>query len=923
TRLPLPWEGAKSNPSKRHRDRLNQELGKLSSLLPFPEDVRARLDKLSVLRLIVGYLKVKNYFTALSASHQALDGFLVAVTEDGCVFYVSPTVQDYLGFHQSDVIYQSVFELIHKEDRATFQSQFLWPPDTTPTSRAEQDTCCKLPRLQHLSLEEPSYLERSFVCRFRCLLDNSSGFLELNFHGHLKFLPGKNNSSEDGIPTSPQLTLFAVATPRQPFTIVELQNKTVFFQTKHKLDFTPIACDSRGKVVLGYTDSELYRRGSGYQFIHAADAMYCAENHMRMIRPGESGLTVFRLLTKRAGWLWVQSNAHLVFRGGRPECIVARQRALTDVEGEDHLRKRALQGPFAFTTGEAILYESSLPGPLTALPTRKRTRARMGPPTDQGSVCTGALLGATRQQDESAYLCCLAPASRGSALERQGSHDKCEDKQEKGEEEEDCSLLTLIESLLEKDMEEQPDLCSTLQHLDVTDLDQSLWGKSLLRADSDTAGSQTCCLLPPSQERGPHSKEEALFHGSGNVGSPLPDSTTASQTPKPQSSLDAGQPAMAVTPPQNRGTVPNYLHAHTQHCLTSSSTLQSPPWWQPRHSQVAPLGLGMFKKPTPFDLISLPEAPSPSQSAQLFQSNCALSLPLGQNVPGHLAQPGLGNLDFCKESFPWTPSQSSQCQGPLNASESTSFANPCGTHSLDSIWDSHDQSQPVVVPVEVGAEQGAGEAQPDPVSSLWSTTADPCLLWGEPASGIPSNLCTSHPLVPHGALGPPQDTPGSQEQPPHFLGGSQLSGHPAYPPQALLHGPLATQGSSSAGLGLVTRQHQWVQMGLQTQEHCRQVREGTPGVQHLGGHLKDAGPQALQLSPFLSLESSSPGTGRSQGNSPAEPTRHSKDRLAIPAPSAVGQHQMQSSPAQPCLPALLIQPGHPPPCRAATASSPR
>ncbi|XP_047702850.1 aryl hydrocarbon receptor-like isoform X2 [Prionailurus viverrinus] len=374
---PQPPEGAKSNPSKRHRDRLNQELTKLTNLLPFPEDVRARLDKLSILRLIVGYLKVKSYFAAIlkdsiadcsgdppmnpgRSEHtspqvnaelfsegdlllQALNGFLMAVTEDGYVLYVSPTVQDYLGFHQSDVIYQSVFELIHKEDRAMFQSQFLWPPDAAPISReGEQDNhplpgenCLSLSgtptdSLQHQPLEDPSYLERSFVCRFRCLLDNSSGFLELNFHGHLKLLPGQNNRSEDGILMSPQLTLFAIATPRQPLTILELQNKTFLFQTKHKLDFTPIACDSRGKVVLGYTDSELCRKGSGYQFIHAADMMHCAENHVRMMRTGESGLTVFRLLTKQAGWLWVQSNARLVFRGGQPDCIVARQRALTE-----------------------------------------------------------------------------------------------------------------------------------------------------------------------------------------------------------------------------------------------------------------------------------------------------------------------------------------------------------------------------------------------------------------------------------------------------------------------------------------------------------------------------------------------------------------------------------------------------------------
>ena len=46
------------------------------------------------------------------------------------------------------------------------------------------------------------------------------------------------------------------------------------------------------------------------------------------MKTGESGLTVFRLLTKENHWKWVQANARLVYKNGKPEYIIVTQRPL-------------------------------------------------------------------------------------------------------------------------------------------------------------------------------------------------------------------------------------------------------------------------------------------------------------------------------------------------------------------------------------------------------------------------------------------------------------------------------------------------------------------------------------------------------------------------------------------------------------------
>ncbi|XP_017265592.1 aryl hydrocarbon receptor [Kryptolebias marmoratus] len=457
----LPAEGAKSNPSKRHRDRLNSELERLAGLLPFPEEVTASLDKLSILRLSVSYLRAKNFFSvALNSRNgesaaevndddderksgvtkkqisegelllQALNGFVLVITASGTIFYCSHTIQDYLGFHQTDVMHQNVYELVHTEDQQELRRNLHWAlnPLHATASATSQDSLQEMEPDSSSSLvaynpeqlppENSSFLERSFVCRFRCLLDNSSGFLALSIQGRLKFLHGQNQQQENGGKAVPQLALFAIATSLQPPAILEIRTKNMIFRTKHKLDFTPLACDAKGKIVLGYTEAELRVRGSGYQFIHAADMLYCAENHVRMIKTGESGLTVFRLLTKENRWKWVQANARLVYKNGKPDYIIATQRPLLDEEGGEHLRKRSMHLPFTYATGEALLYQSHHPiaGFIDRNQERNSSKSKKcrSDRLARDGLDPGSLLGALMSQDESVYVSQPAPEPKMS-----------------------------------------------------------------------------------------------------------------------------------------------------------------------------------------------------------------------------------------------------------------------------------------------------------------------------------------------------------------------------------------------------------------------------------------------------------------------------------------------------------------------------
>ncbi|KAG5679748.1 hypothetical protein PVAND_009290 [Polypedilum vanderplanki] len=149
--------------ARSRRGKENFEFYELAKLLPLPAAITSQLDKASIIRLTISYLKLRDFtghgdpqwnressntskilksisansarrttaslamelFEQHQGTHilQSLDGFALALAADGRFLYISETVSIYLGLSQVEMAGSSIFDYVHQGDHAEVAEQ--------------------------------------------------------------------------------------------------------------------------------------------------------------------------------------------------------------------------------------------------------------------------------------------------------------------------------------------------------------------------------------------------------------------------------------------------------------------------------------------------------------------------------------------------------------------------------------------------------------------------------------------------------------------------------------------------------------------------------------------------------------------------------------------------------------------------------
>uniref|UniRef100_A0A8D0GE12 Hypoxia inducible factor 3 subunit alpha n=1 Tax=Sphenodon punctatus TaxID=8508 RepID=A0A8D0GE12_SPHPU len=292
------------------------------------------------MRLTISYLRMHKLFTSgewseeVKAEEQvdayylkALDGFLMVLTEEGDMIYLSENVNKHLGLSQLELIGHSVFDFIHPCDQEELQD-VLSPRQSFSKKKKEVKT------------------ERSFSLRMKSTLTSrgrtvnlkSATWKVLHCAGHMRaYVPAKASSGtkepEGEFAELPLrcLVLICEAIPHPANIETPLDSGT--FLSRHSMDMKFTYCDDRIAKVAGYTPEDLLGC-SVYEYVHALDSDSISKTMHTLLSKGQAVTDQYRFLAKSGGYLWTQTQATVISnsKNSQPESVVCVHFVLSQVE---------------------------------------------------------------------------------------------------------------------------------------------------------------------------------------------------------------------------------------------------------------------------------------------------------------------------------------------------------------------------------------------------------------------------------------------------------------------------------------------------------------------------------------------------------------------------------------------------------------
>uniref|UniRef100_A0A8C1JI51 Hypoxia-inducible factor 1-alpha n=1 Tax=Cyprinus carpio TaxID=7962 RepID=A0A8C1JI51_CYPCA len=308
--------------ARSRRGKESEVFYELAHQLPLPHNVTSHLDKASIMRLTISYLRMRKLLSSEEKENElecqlnsfylkALEGFLMVLSEDGDMVYLSENVSKSMGLTQFDLTGHSIFEFSHPCDHEELREMLVHKTGSKKTK--EQNT------------------ERSFFLRMKCTLTSrgrtvnikSATWKVLHCAGHVRVQERSEASGDLGFKEPPLTYLVLICEPIPHPSNIEVPLDSKTFLSRHTLDMKFSYCDERITELMGYEPDDLLNK-SVYEYYHALDSDHLTKTHHNLFAKGQATTGQYRMLAKKGGFVWVETQATVIYnpKNSQPQCIV-------------------------------------------------------------------------------------------------------------------------------------------------------------------------------------------------------------------------------------------------------------------------------------------------------------------------------------------------------------------------------------------------------------------------------------------------------------------------------------------------------------------------------------------------------------------------------------------------------------------------